>query len=1408
MIRPASRRLWAAATVVGLMGGLLALTPASPAAALPNPLLGDGSSYSADPATLVADDTLYVYAGRDEADATTNDFVMNEWQAFSTTDVEGGSWKHYPSLMRPEQVFSWATPGRAYAGQVVQGGDGRYYWYVPVHEAGSSSPDPFGIGIAVSDTPLGPWTDYAGGPIVSQKILGNNAHNIDPTVYVTDDGRVWMYWGSFGRLFGVELASDMKTLIGTPTEFHSGVDGFFEAAWLFERKGTYYLAYAANTAGPDSWCTPAVYHACIAYSTGPTPMGPWTSQGRVLAPVSSTTSHPAITEYHDKWYIAYHTADAVGGNHFRRSVAVDEVQWDDSVTPARMKPVVTTPPRDILTTPSANVAPWATVSTSNEPVPVQYWKAALNDGIVRPNPLPPDMWGSYAADRPASQWIQYDWREPVRIDHSSIQFWADREPGSGDGVSAPSSWTLQYWADGRWSDVENPSGYPTKTGELREVTFSPVATTRLRAVLNASPGTGASSSYSALAVEEWTAGAVAPTGVDSAATSTLVGEAPELPDTVALVYGDDRIAAPVTWDAIDPAAYVAPGTFTVNGTAQGYAAGRVQATVTVVGADTWRTNLAATGTPVADFTAGWNALASINDGTILYQGGSASQVWATWDGLRPASRNVGYTWDEPVTVDAVNAHFWSDVPGASGAGNGVAVPASWHVEALVDGRWTEVAGASGYPVETSAPSRVSFTPVTTTGIRVVLDGQSDGTTHAAVGLSELEVLGEPADATAPEITLEARGARGADGWFVGPVTARVEASDDRDLRVAVTVAVDGGAATTSDARRVDTVVRVDGAHTVTARATDAAGNVSTEATASFRIDATAPAVTTTLDAGARSVSATATDAGSGLGGVEYALDTPLTWRPYTAAVAAPDLERHVVYVRATDVAGNVSNPTTVTIPRSPDAPLTGNIAPYATPSASSASGWAPVGGVNDGSVTGTPWGTWPRVGEQWVQLTWDRSVTVDRANVQFARDAADDVNAGLIPPRSWVLQYRDGSGTWKDVVTSDSYARSSDAPNEVHFTAVDTTAVRALMQSWGAAEGQGSAAISEFEVWAATKQPPVDTTAPTLSFEPASPPNSAGWYREGVRFTATATDDIDDAPTVRVRVDGGAWAPFTDTATIDADGTHLVEAEAVDAAGNVSVRQGLTVRVDTVAPSVSTQVADDASGSLVEVVASDQSSGVVSVERRVGDVWSPLTGGRIRLPHGGGDVELAVRATDAAGNTSAPHTVTVSTGTPPVDPDTASVSLGVDAVSAGGAIALVGSGFAPDELVEVDLHSDPLRLGALRADGSGAVRGTLSIPTTVPAGAHTVTLRGATSGREASAEVLVRAAAMAPGATTGVGAAGTVGGGTSGVLASTGATVPSGLVGFALLLLAGGLLTLRAHRGQERPRSTSERNLR
>lgn len=1051
-----SRSRYGRAIAAGVVAALIAaLVPATTAsAATQNPIIGDGSVYSADPTLLAVDDTLYIHAGRDEAGPTTNDFIMNEWQAFSTKDVDGGQWEHHPSLMRPEGVFSWATSGRAYAGQVVKGLDGRYYWYVPVNEKNSTAADKFGIGVAVSDTPLGPWTDHAGGPIVSQTILGNDAHNIDPTVMV-DNGRVWMYWGSFGRLMAIELGADMKTRIGTPTTITSGVTGFFEAAWLFQRNGTYYLAYAANNAGPTSSCTPANYHACIAYSTASSPLGPWTFRGRILAPVSSTTSHPAIAEFKGQWYIAYHTADAVGGNHFRRSVAIDHLEWDDTQTPARIKPVVMTPEKTANLTPRSNVAPWAKASASNEPIPTQYWIKSLNDEIIRPNPLPPDMWGSWSATRPAQQWIQYEWDTPVRVDKARIKFWRDTPPGTGNGVSDPSSWVLQYWDAGEWKNVPNPSGYPTTTTAVHTVTFDDVTTSRLRAVLNASPNAANPPQYSALAVEEWEVHQAQPDAAAEVAVVTDAGIAPELPETVGLIYGADTVPTAVRWDAVDAADYATAGTFTVSGFVEGYAAGRVSATVTVRGDDAWRTNLALTGTPEAQGTAAGASLAALNDEEIAYTG-DASPVWTT--AAEASAPTAGYTWGAPVRVDGVTAHFWT--------GDGVTLPAAATVQARVDGVWTDV--ADGPAVKAGEPSAIEFEPVVATGIRLFLATSGAG---AVVGLSELEVFGEPLDTVAPTVALTTSGVAGASDWFVSPVTVRATAADDRDLRTRIDLAVDAGAwQSTENVRFAETTVSADGVHSVKARATDAAGNTSDEESITVRIDTAKPTVSGTLDVAARAVAATAADAGSGVAVIEYAIDAPIGWAAYTAPVTVDD-QRHVVYLRAKDAAGNVSTTASVSVPLSPNAPLSGNIAPIATPTASYTSSWNSVTAVNDGALTGASWGTWPNVGEQWVQLEWDRIVTVDKAGVLFFRDSPDTANVGMIPPREWKLQYADlATGQWKDVETSGSYGRSSTAINEVTFTPVTTTKLRALMQAWGTASAGGSSGILEFEAWAA--EPP------------------------------------------------------------------------------------------------------------------------------------------------------------------------------------------------------------------------------------------------------------------------------------------------------------------------------------------------
>lgn len=491
-----------------VLAALLAALPCVASAQTPaskgNPILADGRFYTTDPAPLVDGDTLYILTGHDEAAPEVNDFIMPEWQLLATKDPASRKWEHIPGFIRPENVFAWAEPARAYAGQIVKGADGRFYFYAPVLEKNSDARDRFAIGVAVADSVRGPWKDaHPSGPIVSQKLpAANTIQNIDPSVLLDDDGRVYLYWGTFGQLRGMELARDMVTPKG-PEMRIEGLTGFFEAPWILKRKGVYYLLYAGNNAGPDSACTPAVYHACQAYGTATSPLGPWTYRGVVLRPVSSTTSHAGIVAFKGKWYMAYHTADAAGGGHFRRSVAIDRVEWDDSVSPAAIRPVVPTRAAQPAPAPTRNIAGSARAASSNV-VPVQYWLAALNDGKVRANPLPPEMWGTWTGNNPARSWIEYRWDRPVTIDGSRIRFFADQPAGSGIGVAPPAAWHLEYW-DGGWKPV--PAAYGTAPGTFQEVRFAPLTTRCLRAVFEASQGGG---TYAGVGVQEWEA--LAPTG--------------------------------------------------------------------------------------------------------------------------------------------------------------------------------------------------------------------------------------------------------------------------------------------------------------------------------------------------------------------------------------------------------------------------------------------------------------------------------------------------------------------------------------------------------------------------------------------------------------------------------------------------------------------------------------------------------------------------------------------------------------------------------------------------------------------------------------------------------------------------------------------------------------------------------
>ncbi|MGC0413424.1 plastocyanin [Streptomyces sp. SAI-195] len=179
------------------------------------------------------------------------------------------------------------------------------------------------------------------------------------------------------------------------------------------------------------------------------------------------------------------------------------------------------------------------------------------------------------------------------------------------------------------------------------------------------------------------------------------------------------------------------------------------------------------------------------------------------------------------------------------------------------------------------------------------------------------------DTTAPETSATVSGEKNPDGAYIDMATVTVTASDTGSGVNTIEYAVGDGAWT---AYTAPVMVHEVGEHTVRYRATDKAGNAAAEKSVAFTVvaappqDTTAPVTGATVDGtknsdgayvGSAKVTVNATDeGGSGVAGVEYSLDAG-PYLAYTDPVVVDRVGRHTVAYRASDKAGNTSEPLTV-----------------------------------------------------------------------------------------------------------------------------------------------------------------------------------------------------------------------------------------------------------------------------------------------------------------------------------------------------------------------------------------------------------------------------------------------------------------------------------------------------------------
>ncbi|MEV5550518.1 family 16 glycoside hydrolase [Streptomyces sp. NPDC052309] len=256
--------------------------------------------------------------------------------------------------------------------------------------------------------------------------------------------------------------------------------------------------------------------------------------------------------------------------------------------------------------------------------------------------------------------------------------------------------------------------------------------------------------------------------------------------------------------------------------------------------------------------------------------------------------------------------------------------------------------------------------------------------------------------------------------------------------------------------------------------------------------------------GAASVTITATDAGSGIDRVEYAIGADGAWQPYTTPVVVDRVGDHTVRYRAFDKAGNAAADKSVTF--TVVAPPTDDRTPPETS--------ATVSGERNAD-----------------------GAYIDMATVTVtASDTGSGVNT---------IEYAIGNGAWQ------AYT----APVMVHQAGAHTVRYRATDKAGNVAADKSV----EFTVVAA---PPQDTTPPVTGATVEGTKNSDGAYVGNAKVTVSATDEGGSGVAgIEYSLDAGPYLAYTAPVVVDRAGTHTVAYRASDKAGNTSEPRSVSFTV-------------------------------------------------------------------------------------------------------------------------------------------------------------------------------------------------------------------------------------------------------
>ena len=294
------------------------------------------SGFHADPEVLYSNKTkkYYIYSTTDG----TPGWGGHDFSVFSSENLV--DWKDEGKMLdvKGDQV-KWAT-GNAWAPCIIEKKVGKaykYYFYFSAHNPKSNRKE---IGVAVSDSPTGPFVD-SGAPIITdadrpKEARGGQAIDVD-VFQDPKTGKFYLYWGN-GFMAGAELNDDMLS-VKKETITHLTPKGgnlqswaFREGAYVFYRKGTYYFMWSVDDTGSPN------YHVC--YGTAKSPLGPISIDENSYMVIKQKpedqiygTAHNSVLQIpgKDEWYIVYHRINKNFVHHepgIHREVCIDRMTFD------------------------------------------------------------------------------------------------------------------------------------------------------------------------------------------------------------------------------------------------------------------------------------------------------------------------------------------------------------------------------------------------------------------------------------------------------------------------------------------------------------------------------------------------------------------------------------------------------------------------------------------------------------------------------------------------------------------------------------------------------------------------------------------------------------------------------------------------------------------------------------------------------------------------------------------------------------------------------------------------------------------------------------------------------------------------------------------------------------------------